>query len=258
LTDNRREAGGTAPAIIALCLVLLFAGLGTWQVQRRSWKLDLIARVNARVHAAPTKLPAPEQWPQVNAANDEYRHVRLQGLWLRGSTTRVQALTERGAGFWLLSPLKLVGGGTVLVNRGFVLPDAPNSDPPDSVSGAQPVTVTGLLRMSEPGGSFLRRNDAQAGRWYSRDVQAIARARGLHQVAPFFIDAEAEAEAEAGPHADAAASSSSPLAGLTVIRFPNNHLVYAITWYALALMSAWAAWRVAREPSRRPDSGEEG
>ena len=31
---------------------------------------------------------------------------------------------------------------------------------------------------------------------------------------------------------------------MTVIAFPNNHLVYALTWYALALMAAAAAWRV--------------
>jgi surfeit locus 1 family protein len=33
---------------------------------------------------------------------------------------------------------------------------------------------------------------------------------------------------------------------LTVIAFANNHLVYAITWYALALMVAGAAWLVVR------------
>ncbi|WP_374039728.1 hypothetical protein [Massilia sp. Dwa41.01b] len=31
-----------------------------------------------------------------------------------------------------------------------------------------------------------------------------------------------------------------------MISFQNNHLVYAITWYALALMVAGAWWLVAR------------
>ena len=44
--------------------------------------------------------------------------------------------------------------------------------------------------MTEPGGGFLRRNDPAAGRWHSRDVRAIAAARGLDEVAPYFIDAE--------------------------------------------------------------------
>ena len=37
-----------------------------------------------------------------------------------------------------------------------------------------------------------------------------------------------------------------PRAGLTVIRFPNSHLVYALTWYGLALMVVGAGWYVAR------------
>jgi surfeit locus 1 family protein len=33
--------------------------------------------------------------------------------------------------------------------------------------------------------------------------------------------------------------------GLTVVSFPDNHLVYALTWYALGLMVAGAAvWQM--------------
>ncbi len=38
--------------------------------------------------------------------------------------------------------------------------------------------MTGLLRLSEPKGAFLRSNDPKDDRWYSRDVAAIAAARG--------------------------------------------------------------------------------
>ena len=90
--------------------------------------------------------------------------------------------------------------------------------------------MTGLLRMSEPGGAFLRSNDPAADRWFSRDVAAIAASRGLDKVAPYFIDAER-----------APGESGLPVGGLTVIAFSNNHLVYALTWGALALMAAVGA-----------------
>ena len=37
------------------------------------------------------------------------------------------------------------------------------------------------------------------------------------------------------------------VAGLIVVSFPNNHLVYAVTWFGLALMVAGAALWVVRE-----------
>jgi surfeit locus 1 family protein len=102
-----------------------------------------------------------------------------------------------------------------------------------------PVTVTGLLRITEPKGGFLRHNDPAAQRWYSRDVDAIAAQLNLAQAAPYFIDADTALD---GP--------GQPRGGLTVVEFPNNHLVYCITWFALALMLAGGAWFVARDEWR--------
>jgi surfeit locus 1 family protein len=222
--------------------VLAFAGfiaLGSWQVERRAWKLDLIARVDARVHAAPTPAPGPTQWPAVSQAADEYRHVTLTGTFLHDHETFVQAVTERGSGFWVLTPLHLAQGNTVLINRGFVPPEVRERSTRSATEMAGVTTVTGLLRLSEPGGGFLRKNDPATNRWFSRDVDAIAKARGLQSVAPYFVDA------------DATPPAAWPVGGLTVIAFPNNHLVYAITWYTLAAMVLGAAWLVRREGRRQ-------
>jgi len=231
----------------ALCALVLFLGffaLGTWQVQRRAWKLDLIERVNQRVSAPAIDAPAPPDWPRVSAANNEYRHVRLTGRFMAGHDVRVQAVTAIGSGFWLLSPLQLADGSVVLVNRGFVPPQwTPASSRTPGVDADALVTVTGLLRLTEPGGGFLRANDAAAERWFSRDVAAVAQARGLRWVAPYFVDAGAAA---AGTPSDPAA----PVGGLTVIAFYNNHLVYALTWFVLALMVAGAAIGLALQNAR--------
>jgi surfeit locus 1 family protein len=234
-------------AIVGLFLIVLFAGLGTWQVQRLQWKLDLIERVDTRVHAAPVAPPDAAHWAQVAKDSHEYRHVRLAGHFLYEYSTPVQAVSELGAGYWLLTPLCTTDGSIVLVNRGFI-PAADNrggryparrasGNPCAGLSGA-PHVLSGLLRIAEPDGGFLRENDPPRNRWFSRDVAAIAAARGLSGVAPFFVDAaRAQDPADAPEH---------PVGGLTVISFQNNHLVYAITWYALALMVAGAWWYVAR------------
>ncbi|AOY93038.1 hypothetical protein BKK79_15500 [Cupriavidus sp. USMAA2-4] len=241
----RRPATLVLLALIGLLAFSTLCALGTWQVHRRAWKLDLIAHVDQRVHAPPVDAPAPARWPAVSAASDEYRHVRVSGTFLNDRETLVQASTDLGTGFWVITPLRQADGSIVLVNRGFVPPEQREPASRNTPAPSTAVTVTGLLRISEPGSRFLRTNDPARGIWYARDVAEIAAARGLDasRVAPYFIDAEA---APAAP----GAAPAYPAGGLTVIAFPNNHLVYALTWYGLALMLAGGAWLVVREERR--------
>ena len=223
-------------ALLAAALIVFLGliGLGVWQVQRLSWKLDLIARVDRRIHAPPEPPPGPHMWLTITAAADEYRHVGTHGRLLNDRETLVQAVTEFGAGFWVLTPLQTDAGNIILINRGFVPPD--RREPASRVAGqvVKPVEVVGLLRLTEPKGGFLRRNEPAADHWHSRDVAAIAAARGLTDVAPYFIDADETPNA-----------GGYPVGGLTVVAFPNNHLTYAFTWFALAVMLACATlWQV--------------
>jgi len=256
------SAKRAAAAAVALIFFCGFLALGTWQVHRRAWKLDLIARVEARVHAPAVAAPAPPEWPAVTAKTDEYRRVEATGTLLERASTAVQALTDLGSGYWLMTPLRTADGSIVYINRGFVAAadgGGPTRDGHGTATAGQgtataaegiataaqgtaaqgiataaqgnatqPVRITGLLRLSEPGGGFLRHNDPAANRWYSRDVAAMASARGLHAVAPYFIDADRSSSPGNG--------IDSPRGGMTVLVFANNHLLYAITWYTLALM----------------------
>lgn len=211
--------------LLGLCLfaTVMFAALGIWQVQRLGWKRDLVARVEAR-------LRAPLQPAPIAAGPaDEYRRVRLTGIFRHDRATLVDALTERGPGFWVITPL-VTPSATVLVNRGFVPPERKADHArPEGV-----VMITGLLRLSEPHGRILRPNLPEDERWYSRDVAAIARARSLGRVANYFIDA------------GATPAGSLPIGGLTVVKFRNAHLGYALTWFALAGLGAFGVWRLLR------------
>lgn len=230
-------------AVLGALLFAAFVALGTWQVHRRAWKHDLIARVDARVHAEPVAVPPRADWPTVNAAHDEYRRVSLEGTFDTPRSVRTRASTELGMGSWLLTPLRQPNGDVVIVNRGFVTPGWCGGKATCAVGPEGMVRVTGLLRISEPKGAFLQDNRPAEDRWFSRDVAAIARAKGLGDAAaPFFVDADrASSPGRSG--------DDGPVGGLTVIAFPDNHLQYAITWYALALLTlvgAWVAWRDQR------------
>jgi surfeit locus 1 family protein len=228
--------------IVASALASLgFLALMAWQVQRLGWKQDLIERIDRQVHAEPVAPPPSAQWAALGKT-DEYRRVRLQGRFDTREVL-VQATTVLGSGHWVLAPLQLDDGSTVLVNRGFVSPDkrAPESHaaPPGRVE------LVGLLRLTETGGGPLRQNVPAEGRWYSRDVAGIAAQLGLGgEVAPFFVDESADTANTAQPR-------RWPRPGLTVLNFTNNHAVYAATWLALAVMAAAAAAYLVRDERRR-------
>ena len=247
--DAPRQRSKTLRLALMLAALLACAGfvaLGTWQVHRLQWKLDLIERVGQRVQAPPAAAPGPQDWARVSAANDEYRRVRLSGTLLDALAAKVQASTELGSGYWLMTPLRVADGSVVMVNLGFIPAGQGRRE-----AAPRAAELTGLLRMSEPGGGFLRKNDPAAERWYSRDVAALATARGLANVAPYFVDADAASAVRL-----AAGDAAAPVGGLTVISFHNNHLVYALTWYALALMLALACLWVVRDERRRTRSAQ--
>lgn len=244
MTDNTDALPLPAkPGVVRVLLLLaglIFSGfliLGIWQVQRLQWKLALIERIDQRVQAAPIAAPNRALWPAISRESSEYTRVQVAGHFDHSREKLVRASTELGSGFWVVTPLQTTAGFWILVNRGFV--PAAYSAPSSRPDSNEQQTVVGLLRLTEPGGSFLQHNDVVAGRWYSRDVQAIATSVALDArpgaasavaVAPYFIDAAASADAQAWPRG-----------GLTVLNFYNNHTVYALTWFALAAMVAGAA-----------------
>lgn len=236
---NPQRAKSTLVTGLILALVgiviLGLVSLGNWQLKRLDWKLELIERVETRAYAEPVAAPTAEMWSNIHQSTDEYRRVVIHGKFVHQKETLVWALTEHGNGYWVVTPLITSAGETVLINRGYVPIEDANPARRRAGQVAGEVSMTGLLRISEPGGIPLRKNDPIKEYWYSRDVAAIARSRSLVNVAPYFIDAD-----------DAANPGGLPIGGLTRLNYRNTHLVYALTWYGLALLLAgltlWVIW----------------
>lgn len=224
----------SAPVVVGLLIAaLLFLGLGVWQVQRLGWKTRLIASVDAAMHAPPIAFSAV---PRGDVAPLVYRRVQLAGHYLPQGLTLVTGTSELGAGYWELVPLAPASGAPVFVNRGWLPMGTTRMQALGDVP-AGPVAVVGLLRLSEPHGTWLRANRPNEDRWYSRDIAELAHRRGMPVDQRLFVDATTETPAP---------RSGGAVPGLTVVQFPNNHLSYALTWFALALMALGGAVVFAR------------
>jgi surfeit locus 1 family protein len=204
----------------ALALVLL-VGLGTWQLQRLHWKEGLIAERNAALGAAP--VPLPKTLEAARAL--EFHPVRTEGDYLNDRELYLNAQSLSGAaGFHIVTPFRLSDGTVIFIDRGFVPTDrrAPATREAGEIAG--PTAATGLLRLPEPPGWFTPANEPQKNSWFSLDLPAMAQAVGIGSALPFYI------EADKSP-----VPGGWPQGGQTITDLPNNHLQYAITWYALAL-----------------------
>lgn len=245
-----RASGLLVPGLFTLVGLAILVSLGLWQLDRLSWKEDLIARAEARSQAPARDIPDAEDWPALDLPALEYQAVRLSGRFDHDAELHVYTAlsSPRGAhggpGWWVMTPMALDGGGTVLVNRGFV-PErfkSPASRPEGQVDGR--VEIEGLLRLTEPQGPFIPDDEPDNNVWFTRDPGRMAAALGLDEpVAPFFVDAR---------HA---APGGLPQGGETTLTFRNDHLGYAITWFGLAatllgVFGFWAYGRLAGEPGR--------
>lgn len=261
------RSGLARTVALGLCLLITLscAALSAWQWQRLQWKQGLLARIAALPDQAEGPAPAPADWPTVQRDSHEYAPLALAGHWEPAREQLVVASTVLGRGHWVMVPLRIepAGGAApwwVWVNLGFV--DEAHRRPAQRTPlPAGPVTLVGLLRASErPWLGTALPGMGQA----SRDVTALAAAAGLdaRRVAPYFVDlgrtdarqqAALAAAVEAGLPPPVAADAPWPRTGLTLLKLPNNHLSYALTWATLAagaLLAAGLVWR-----SGRPDDG---
>jgi surfeit locus 1 family protein len=229
LASRSRVLPAAATAVVALvCL-----SLAVWQLVRLEWKTGLIAERRAAIQAAPVLVPRTIE----EASRLEFHRVIAEGAFLNDKEIYLGAASPSGGqpGLQVLTPLRLADGSIVFVNRGFVPSALKNPEKRDAGQLAGPVRITGLLRLphGRPG-RLVPDNRPDLNYWFWVDLPAMEAATGLSNIAPFYIDADATPN-----------PGGWPKGGVTPIDLPNDHLQYAITWFALAVaaVAVYLVWR---------------
>jgi surfeit locus 1 family protein len=244
-TREKRRGGVFGATVFAVVGIAMLSGLGIWQLERKVWKENLIASLDARLARPPAPLPPPTTWPRLTPSADEFARVTFPAEFLAdealvytaGSAFRPDV---QGPGYWVFAPARLPGGSIVLIDRGFVPAD--RKDPASRAQGAPhgTVDIVGVMRWPETRGMFTPADDPKSNVWFLRDPAAMAAAKKWDTTAPFYIEQEAPVP-----------PGGLPKPGKLVVELPDNHLQYAITWFGLALGLAgvygvWFAGRLRR------------
>ncbi len=208
----------TVPALIALVV------LGSWQVQRLHWKEGLLDKLRARSTVTAISLPPA---PLADRESFEYRRVEVRGRFLHESEFFLINRSLNGKpGLHVVTPLvRADGRGHVLVNRGWIPFKRRN---PVTRAAGQPsgmVKVEGILRLARGPGWFTPENDPVKNTWFWIDPNAMG--AGLSGVGGHYLLS-----------GDRSPSGGFPVGHQWRVDIPNDHLQYAITWYALAVALA--------------------
>jgi surfeit locus 1 family protein len=204
-----------AEKICTLVMFLTLIGLGTWQVQRLTWKTALLAQIQSQMQKPPVLMDE-----KIDAAEWEWRRVLLAGHFLYDHEFLVKPRTLDGVnGYHMLVPFLRASGGIVMVDRGWISDELmPKANRPQGT-----IQLEGIAQQPHPG-YFTPKNNPQKNDWYWPDVNAMAAAANLPPPAPVIV---AIAARTPGVY---------PAGGKVQVNVRNDHLQYAIFWYTMAVI----------------------
>jgi len=218
LTERFRP-GWLLTILVAVALAVLVT-LGTWQVQRLQWKLDLIERVEAGLVADPVPLPPGQEAMR----SLDHRPVTATGT-LRHDLAFAKGSEQQGGipGARLIVPLERPDGVPILVDLGWI------PEPVADHLGGEPEPVSALdgtlyLDHSQAKPPFRPTNEVEARRWFWFDTEALREWTGMPDLAAATLVRRPD-EIERTP----------PIADPPAMTLSNDHLGYALTWFGLAL-----------------------
>ena len=110
----------TSFTIFVLFSIVLFCSLGTWQIHRLQWKVDLISEINNGLNSEPIF------YSNTNIKN--YQKVKFSGIFDFEKQIFLYSLNNKGKpGYDIITPLKINSNEILLINRGWIQKDQKNN-----------------------------------------------------------------------------------------------------------------------------------
>ncbi len=192
--------------------ITLFCSLGTWQLYRLQWKIELISEITFGLDSTPIKYSS--------SLKKNYQRVISEGSYNFKNQIYLYSLNDKGKpGYDVITPFITFGNENVLVNRGWIEKELKGK--PEINNNLKSEIIIGLLRKIYKPNIFKPDNDLKNNIWFSVNLDNLEKFTGK-KFANYVIFLE-------NPKIKV------PIPKKITIDVPNNHLKYAITWYSIAI-----------------------
>ncbi len=191
--------------------ILLFCSLGTWQVYRLQWKLDLISEINNGLNSEPVF------YSNANVIN--YQKVKFNGIFIFEKQIYLYSLNNKGTpGYDIITPIKIKSNEILLVNRGWIKKDLKGNK---GINNIKSNSFEGIIKKITKPNPFKPDNDIKNNIWYSLKLEDLENFTG-YKLKNFVLFLQ---------------NNQNNLVKNKIVSpdLPNNHLKYAITWYSVAI-----------------------
>ena len=173
--------------------------------------MELISEITFGLNSTPIKYS--------NNIEKNYQRVTSDGVYNFENQIYLYSLNEKGKpGYDIITPFKTSNNENILVNRGWIDKKLKGLE---VINSDKKVKITGLLRKIYKANMFKPENDIKENIWFSINLIDVKTFTGKN-FSNFVVYLE-----------DSKINTPSPKK--ISIDVPNNHLKYAITWYAISI-----------------------
>ena len=201
----------TSFTIFVFFSIILFCSLGTWQIYRLQWKVDLINEINNGLNSEPVF------YSNTNIKN--YQKVKFSGIFDFEKQIYLYSLNKKGKpGYDIITPLKINSNEILLINRGWIQKDQKGNR---DINKVESNSYEGILKKITKPNPFKPDNDIENNIWYSLKLTDLEDFTG-YKLSNFVLFLQ---------------NNQNNLVENKIVSpdLPNNHLKYALTWYSVAL-----------------------
>ena len=196
-------------SIFVFFFISVFLALGSWQIIRLNWKLELIKQIETSLKDIPVNLS--------NSKHKNYLRIKTRGSIDFEKQIYLYNLNEKGKpGFEVINPLK-VGNNNYLLNRGWI---PFNKKEDETINVIDENYINGVLRKQIKPNIFKPKNDLSENYWFTLDRDDIFKFTGKN-FSPYVIYLSGNNEF--------------PKPKSITANISNNHKKYALTWFSLAI-----------------------